>query len=157
AVASMVALLVTSGSAWALPPGVRVVNPAAPAGGTGLSWGSAYNSLQSALAAPGVTEIWVAAGTCPVTTTAGLYTATFSIPGGVAVDGGFGGFETARDQRDWVQHTSVLTGALPGGGGVYHVVTMTSAVGATVDGFTITGGAARGFPPHHVGAGLTLA
>ncbi|MFN8465856.1 MAG: hypothetical protein U0X20_09910 [Caldilineaceae bacterium] len=77
---------------------------------TGASWADAYTDLQSALKQAGVgegTEVWVAQG---VYTPGITYTATFSIPAGVAIYGGFAATETERTQRDWVANVTVLSG-----------------------------------------------
>ena len=66
----------------------------------GVSWASAHSSINAALtsAAPG-DEIWVAAGD---------YRESIEVPDGVALFGGFQGTETAREQRRWMVHRSVL-------------------------------------------------
>ncbi|MCU0494660.1 MAG: hypothetical protein MUD01_23995, partial [Chloroflexaceae bacterium] len=69
----------------------------------------------------------------------------------MAIYGGFAGSEIARSQRDWVTNVATLTGDLNGDDGAnfantgensYNVVE--GATGATLDGFTITGGNANG-------------
>ena len=115
------------------------------------SWSDAC-SLQLALGYArifGGGEIWVAEGTYkPTRSSSYPRDATFQIENGVAVYGGFAGTETARDQRDWVAHPTVLSGDLNGNGlddsDTYHVVTEDNTdASAVLDGFIITGGNAN--------------
>jgi predicted outer membrane repeat protein len=148
---------------------VSIVNLASPTptlyyvkpGGTGncTSWANAC-TLQTALtgAASG-SEIWVAAGTYKPTTGTDR-TATFQLKNGVAVYGGFAGTETARSLRDPATNVTILSGDLNrddvgfsnNSENVYHVVT--GANGATLDGFTISGGNADGSATNDRGAGI---
>lgn len=140
------------------------VNASAGAGGNGLSWATAYSHLQqaldTALASRGfVPEIWVAAGTyVPTVPTVpnDMRTATFWLPGGVAVRGGFAGNEDPAtfdiNDRDFSANETILSGDLNGdddSGGdnsenAYHVVTIgidfEPVSSVTLDGFTISGG-----------------
>lgn len=142
--------------------------------GNGASW-SAPIALQAALAHPQCTEIWIRAGLYkpvvpvnPANPTAAERRISFIIPPGLRVYGGFAGNEFLRDQRDPVQHRSVLSGDIdnddttdPSGividpdgnrfGNSHHVVLMDggTALGpitpATVlDGVVITAGRANG-------------
>ncbi len=99
------------------------VDAAATGANDGTSWDNAFMELQSALALAAcseavVTEIWVAAGEYKpdFDVASGEHTgdrvATFTLVGGVAVHGGFGGGETALEQRDWTTNTTVLSGDL---------------------------------------------
>ncbi len=109
------------------------------AGHTGncASWAKACD-LQTALTrATSGTAIWVAAGTYKPGTTR---TATFRLKNGVAIYGGFAGTETALNQRNPTTHVTILSGNIGNGTNSNHVVTGTT--GATLDGFTITGGSA---------------
>jgi len=124
----------------------------------GDSWADAYTDLQDALdtAAYG-DEIWVAEGV--YTPTAGVTrTASFTLVNGVALYGGFSGAETAREERDWEAHVTVLSGDLDGnditdangvvtytknitGSNAYRIVTGGGVTEtAVLDGFTITAG-----------------
>jgi hypothetical protein len=93
-------------------------------------------------------EIWVATGTYKPTTGSDR-AATFSLPDGVGVYGGFVGTETARHQRDWATNVTTLNGDIGTIGNssdnVYHVVTVNATDSATVlDGFTVSGGQGTG-------------
>jgi predicted outer membrane repeat protein len=129
----------------------------ADAGAAGLndgsSWANAYTNLQSALGASPCTEVWVKAGTYKPGT---VRTATFQLKNLVALYGGFAGTETLLSQRNWQTNLTILSGDI----GVvndtsdnsYHVVT--GVTGATLDGFTITGGNANGSYPNTNGGGM---
>lgn len=79
----------------------------------GLTWDTAFPDVQTAATAAleqGGTEIWVAEG---------IYTGNdeyiIHLSGMLSLFGGFigigaGGYETRREQRDWVRHKSVLDG-----------------------------------------------
>ncbi len=148
-------------SAYAAPP-LCYVNGASLPPGDGMSWPTAYTTLQMALANPACLEIWVAQG---------VYTpdpdpaASFVIGSGVQVYGGFAGMEVVREQRDWVTHLTVLSGDflnddIKGPDGItvstgdilginsQHVVMLGTPMGIPIfpntilDGFTITAGQA---------------
>jgi hypothetical protein len=145
-----------------------------PAGdGDCSSWLEACD-LQTALAMAATgDEIWVAQGLYKPTTTLTDTLATFTLPSGTAVYGGFEGTETSREQRDWVNNLTVLSGDIDNndltdshgvitftqnitGTNSYHVVSSISLTEtAVLDGFTITGGQANGQAfPDTVGGGL---
>ncbi len=114
----------------------------------GTSWANAFTDLQSALtvADPG-DEIWVAAGTYTPTADTNRG-ASFPLPSNVGVYGGFAGTETSRGQRNPAANVTTLSGDIGAAGDAsdnsYHVVWALAASGATLDGFTITGGNADG-------------
>jgi len=85
------------------------VDDTALGGDDGTSWTDAFVDLQDALAAagPGV-EIWVAEGL--YTPSDGDATASFVLPSGVRLYGGFAGWESALEQRDWAAHPTELSG-----------------------------------------------
>ncbi|MBQ6104100.1 MAG: C10 family peptidase, partial [Kiritimatiellae bacterium] len=119
---------------------VLFVDCDATGNGSGTSWENAYTDLQAALLAAGTgTEIWVAEGTYKPT--AGTdRSATFSLPDGVVIYGGFSGVETARDQRNWVQHMTRISGDIGvAGTATDNVKQLITAAGAgRVDGFVIS-------------------
>ena len=110
----------------------------------GTSWANAFTDLQSALvvADPG-DEIWVAAGTYKPTSGTNRG-ACFYLKDYVGIYGGFAGAETSRDQRNCTANVTTLSGDIGAVGqssdNSYHVVWAMAVHGATLDGFTITGG-----------------
>lgn len=131
---------------------ILYVNAAAPAGQGGTSWVDAFDNLHSALASaqPG-DEIWVTLGIYRPTTT-GDSAASFVIPDGVQVYGGFAGTEAARTQRSLAVNPSILDG----GGIARHVVRSTAGKFSVLDGFTIQDGHGIGGPEGGKGAGVFL-
>lgn len=139
------------------------VDQAAGAGGDGLSWASAYDHVQSALAVSAAgDEIWIASG---VYTPSDIdATASFVLVDSVSIYGGFAGNETQRDQRDPAINTTVLSGDigrddtfdpyLINTANAGHVV-VASGVGQStvIDGLTIEHGA---YGPAGTGAGDPL-
>lgn len=111
------------------------------------SWASACD-LQTALSvAVSTDEVWVQQGTYKPTTGSDR-NATFAIPDGVAVYGGFVGTETALSQRNPDPANTILSGDIGTSGDIsdnsIHVVTIDNAGDTTrVDGFTVTGGNAN--------------
>ena len=88
-------------------------------------------------------------------------TISFVMKQGVAIYGGFAGTETTRDQRNWVTNQTILSGDIGTQGdnsdNSYYVVVGVN--GATLDGFTITGGNANDFGGgmRNVGSSPTVA
>ena len=129
------------------------------AGGHGLTWDSAMNDLHKAIeiakrSMGNVKEIWVAEGIY-TPSSEGLDNtcdATFSLPSGVAIYGGFptGGGEW--EDRDPKQFETILNGDLAGddtevrvNDNCYHVATAFACDESTIlNGFVITGGNANG-------------
>ncbi len=132
---------------------------------SGVSWTNAFVDLQSALAAapagtPEGVQIWVAEGTYKPTS--GTSRAiSFSLKNGVALYGGFAGSETDFSQRDWLAHTTILSGNI-GDSGVaednsYHVVRGDNTdPTAILDGFTIRDGYNGPSWPDSAGGGMII-
>jgi hypothetical protein len=123
--------------------------------GCGTTWATACE-LQTALTtASAGTEIWVAAGTYKP----GVSRAdTFQLRSGVALYGGLVGTETSREQRDWGNNESVLSGDIgvldDNSDNSYHVVIGSYVdVTAVLDGFTITDGYSD-IPTYGYGGGI---
>ena len=116
------------------PSGVIYVDAAAAPGGNGLTWATAFNSLQGALSAVGsgtcVRNIWMAAGTY-YPTTGGDTSARFNLPAGAAIYGGFLSGQTNLVQRNWQANpTTILSGDL----GTPGVTTDNSQIIVNIDG-----------------------
>jgi len=124
----------------------------------GTSWATAFNTIQegidAAYAAAGG-EVWVAEGTYNESRTSIVHpapndvnTGSVVLREGVDLYGGFigigpGGNETDRSQRDWTTHVTTIDGSTSRDGSrAYHVVV--GAMGSTLDGIRVFGGAATG-------------
>ncbi len=129
------------------------VNKNVTTSGNGSSWNTAYKELNQALTvASNGKEIWVAKGIyapiyCTNCNTNAEKDATFSIPDGVKLYGGFVGNETSITQRNFNNNLTILSGntdPLSKSGNikshVYNIVTMVN-VGANtkLDGFVLSG------------------
>jgi predicted outer membrane repeat protein len=148
---------------------------------TGESWEDAFTTLHDALEVAVGAEIWVAEGVYyPDEGTGqinGDRTANFRLKQGIAIYGGFNGTENLREQRDWVNNVTVLSGDLDknditdangvvtnpgnivGTDNSYHVVVAEDVMlSAELNGFVITGGLANSTTEaaHHKGAGLYI-
>ncbi len=137
----------------------RYVDASAPAGGDGLSWATALNTLTPSILFPLASgdEIRIAQGTYRPTFAGGPRAATFIVPcnGGV-VRGGYAGLAGANpDARDPALYPTILSGDLNGndlpgfvnvGENSFHVVSIGTGSGPapTIEGVTITGGNANG-------------
>jgi len=98
----------------------------APVSGDGTSWASAWPSISSALEGVGASdEVWVTGGT---------YHEAIQLKSGISIYGGFSGYETTRDQRDWKNNETIINAA------GFNAEVVTSASGVILDGFTLTGG-----------------
>jgi len=109
----------------------------------GSSWADAFQELKTALpTAQFGDEIWVAKGEYPSLV---VGDSSFVMVSGARLLGGFAGWETEADQRDWVANETILTGKaaiLPAPNVIF---CMGTAPGTLIDGFTIRDGNAR--PP----------
>lgn len=145
---------------------------------TGTTWADAVPDLQCALldAQPG-DEIWVTQGR--YTPTRGPNrAASFTVPAGVAIYGGFFGGEFMRNQRILTTQVTVLSGDIEHndrvdgksivtdvggivGGNALHVVSISGVLTTTVlDGVVVNAGSADGAPsgcPAACGGGITIA
>ncbi|MBX2926878.1 MAG: T9SS type A sorting domain-containing protein [Saprospiraceae bacterium] len=149
-------------------PAVLFVHAAASPGGNGSAWNRAFSDLQDALeaaaACPAGIEIWVAQGTYFPDRGAGDRNASFTMSSNISLYGGFAGTETARDERNWTAHPTILSGDIGMAGdstdNSYTVVTAIDVDStALIDGFTIRDGHADGaflnaFTPLNAGGGM---
>jgi hypothetical protein len=158
AVALAVLVLISPGGEGAIAQGgILYVDAAAMGANDGSSWADAYTNLQDALDNAGTdNQIWVAEGIYKPTqlfVEGDLRSAAFQMKNGVAIYGGFAGTEELLDDRDWVNHVTILSGDLNGDDGPdfanngensYHVLYNPGGTGmdssAVLDGFTITAG-----------------
>ncbi|MCB9852579.1 MAG: hypothetical protein H6819_05750 [Phycisphaerales bacterium] len=115
------------------------VDSLASFGGNGESWATAFGSIDAALdylnSDDKVANLWVAAGTyMPTMLTDPMEprSATYSIPDGVRIYGGFAGTESLLSERDPIANPTFLTQS------ALNSRTLLSPVGsATLDGVTI--------------------
>lgn len=146
------------------------VDPTAPGAQDGLTWATAFHTIQPAIDAAyaaGGGQVWVAGGTIgsprvynELRTEAwgapALVTGSLVMKDNVQVYGGFSGYnggagrqETQLSQRNWYLYPAVVDGSTARAGSpAYHVVVFgrssAPTVNARLDGFTITGGNASG-------------
>jgi len=114
----------------------------------GSSWADAFVYLQDALTAAdnanvSDNEIWVAEGTYKPTS-GSSQSATFELVEYIEMYGGFDGTETSRNQRDYANNVTILSGDIDNDGldadNSHHVVTGKGSSDTVIDGFTITMG-----------------
>ena len=115
--------------------------------GNGISWNKATGNLAAVLRkAEAGTEIWVASGTYIPTTTKNR-NASFIIPDGVKVYGGFKGNEIFKTDRNPVANLTVLSGEIGSplmDDNCFNVICTKNVSNATVlDGFHIMNGCAQ--------------
>jgi len=78
---------------------------------TGLSWTDAFSDLNDALAAATCgTQIWIAEGVYSPDANDRLK--TFDVPSNTSLYGGFGGFESALENRNWNEYSTILSGEI---------------------------------------------
>jgi len=114
----------------------------------GTTWANAYVGLQSALsAAKSGDEIWVAEGVyIPGNTSSSI----FELKSGVSLYGGFFGDEKSKNERDWRQYKTVLSGEIGDANlltdNIEQILKADEANGTVhVDGFTVSKGYSTGF------------
>ena len=132
----------------------------------GTSWADAFVDLQTALfVADAGDEIWVAEGTYVPDRGTGNRAHSFNLKTGIHLYGGFEGTESSRDQRDWAQFVTTLSGDIGTSGETsdnsYHVLRApgdwsTSLYDIRLDGFVVSDGNADGthWYAYDRGAGL---
>lgn len=153
-----------------LSAAIIYVNPAAAGSNNGSSWANAYTNLSTALAAAASgDELWVKKGVYKPTALHDVNgsgatearEATFKIPSGVALYGGFAGTEATRSQRNFQTNITILSGDIDNndtnadgnsiaentgqivGNNAYHVIYTNNVTTSTrLDGFVVTAGKA---------------
>ncbi len=124
------------------------VDASAPIGGDGMSWSTSFSDFQSALAlATSGDVVLVAAGTYFPGPIGSPRSSTFTIPAGVTISGGRQGRDSATPDaaspNPSILHGDLARNDLPNrvnrSENASSVVT-SSAVGSTIEGFTITAG-----------------
>jgi predicted outer membrane repeat protein len=132
----------------------------------GRSWATAYRTVQEGLYEASLragrlrevpVEVWVATGTYKPTDSDDR-AASFRLVPGVDLFGGFAGTETERDQRDWRQNETVLSGAIADDPEAHSFHVVIGADDSAIDGFTIRDGynMPEGPRPHHMNPALLL-
>lgn len=142
-----------------LPDGVWVVDQSNTSGvEDGLTWATAFTTIQAgidAAATAGGGEVWVAEGAYdeqrvsevnvaePFAEPMLVDTGSLQLAAAVGVYGGFGGWETRLNRRDWEDNEVIIDGAQARAGQpAYHVVIAED--GSVLDGVTVRGGRADG-------------
>ncbi len=112
------------------PDAIRVNCASTAAAPDGLTWETAFPTLQEAAAHAGYgLEMWVAKGTY---TSDKFFQVVWLLPG-TTMYGGFNGTETSREQRDWKDNATIIDGAM-----ARRCVLAT--VDGSVNGFTLRNG-----------------
>lgn len=94
----------------------------------GLSWVTAFNSVQEGILAAGSgDQVWVRSAT---------YVENVTIERSIALLGGFAGNESSFSERDWVSNDTIMDGSRAGA-----VIKVTAGADCRIDGFHITNGA----------------
>jgi len=132
----------------------------------GTDWANAYQYLQDALTdARYNDEIWVAwwidyrPDSNKLVQNTDDPNAAFFIPNGVALYGGFRGYELSKESRNWEDNETVLNGDIGIKDDVsdnsFHVVrTFDCGSNTILDGFTVTSGNAHGTEINEYGGGM---
>jgi hypothetical protein len=127
----------------------------------GTSWANAYTDLKSALQDPLVdVEIWIAQGTYKPTTTTNR-NISFEITGPRKLYGGFDGTESSKEERDWLEYPTILSGNIGAAGSIadnsYNVVSALEVSSDMVlDGLIIRDGNYDDLEKQLGGAGLLM-
>lgn len=110
-------------------PIVTYVDANATGANDGLSWASAFTSLQAAIdVSSSNTQLWVAEGSYG-------NNASIVLRSNISIYGGFAGTETALSQRDPAAHPTIIDGQ-----NAVRCVNATNCTNTRMDGFTITRG-----------------
>ncbi len=138
------------------PPVIIYVNANAATPGDGSTWETALTNIQTAFLRGDVcSEIWVAAGTYPVTL-APDGSPSLAMKKGLRVYGGFAGYETDPSQRDWVNNVAVLQAYTNAAVILNNASVAAIDKSALLDGFTIDGGNSSGNAVLNINASPTF-
>ena len=133
----------------------------------GLSWATAYTTIQPAIDAAydaGGGEVWVAEGAynehrefvvANPPNRIPTNTGAIHILEGITVCGGFEGNESDSHERDWVTHLTTIDGSTSRNGSRAYLVVQ-GENGCALDGFRVTGGMANQFSLGLTGPGGVL-
>ncbi|WP_137045155.1 right-handed parallel beta-helix repeat-containing protein [Pseudolabrys sp. FHR47] len=135
---AVIALILASDLSQAASGKIWHVNHERKISGDGLTWQTAFQSLQEALSAASKNdEIWVARGTYYPDATD--QTKSFVLKEDVALYGGFAGTETARQERNFRKNLTILSGNIGKGDKTKNTKTIVmGADRAILDGFTVS-------------------
>ncbi len=115
----------------------------------GLSWNDALKTVNRGISRAAIRidnedlehcSVWVREG---VYVPGSARTDSFELQPHVHIFGGFAGFESSRNERDWEEYRTILSGELATDGDNAYQVVM-GADEAVLDGFTVTDGVADG-------------
>jgi hypothetical protein len=129
---------------------VRYVDLGVASSGDGLSWATAFKTVQEGIDAAYETlepcehcQIWIAEGI--------YYTYvdgtdnTIDLKNGIELYGGFSGTEASLEERDWEAHVTVLDGHESSAGALRVIHVIWAKGRNAVDGISVTGGLANSF------------
>lgn len=143
------------------PRNILYVNHLATGNNNGKNWADAFTNLQSALNSPtipgAVNEVWVAEGTYSTNNQNDDRSQSFVIPDGFKIYGGFKGYETNLNDRNFTSNPTILSGKMLANENAYHVIKIDGlTTEALVDGFIIEGGYANGTGTNNRGGGVFI-
>lgn len=130
---------------------------------SGTTWSTAFRTLQKALSTIETGQIWVAKGTYYPDEGSNVSnndrSTSFHLINKISVYGGFAGYETILNQRNWRVNETILSGEIQqdndSSNNAFHVVVSNQEEATTLlDGFTVMGGFANGSDSDSFGGGL---
>ena len=140
----LIFVIISASMAFAETKTIRYVKPNGT--GDGSTWTAASNDLQAMITASASgDEVWVSGGTIKCVAASITRSSYFSLKDGVKVYGGFCGSEASIEDRNISENETILSAEIGDPDlitdNTYHVVRVDGLKnGATLDGFTLTGG-----------------